>query len=213
MVPFLSTMKVLVLGASGRLGRVLVMRALSAGHTVTAFTRTPAQYLSGDPSVRIYGGSVGQPRAVRAAVRDQDAVIWAVAPAELDGLRLVLREMTSAGTRSVIHVSDAAASSDTRSAGGAAARLLESVTGRSPGRAARDRESVVSDSPLEWTIVRPARLTLGPLTGTYAATVDPEAVRMTSISRADVAAFITTQLADRTFVGQAPHLTSTSGRV
>src|SRR5215469_7739831 len=139
-------MKVLVLGASGRLGRVLLTRTLEADCTVTAFTRNPAPLLAGDPRIRIFGGSVHDARAVDRAMHGQDAVIWAVANRTtvdrspvplLYGTRVVIRAMTHAGTARLIYVSDLGAQE--QEAQGPAG-LFRSVLGSG---ARRDRKSVV----------------------------------------------------------------------
>ena len=210
-MPLLSTMKVLVLGASGRLGRALLSRALAADSTVTAFTRHPAPLLTGDPAIRIFGGSVHDARAVDRAMSGQDAVIWAVANRPtadrsslplLYGTRVVIRAMTWAGTARLLYVSDAASlDHEARGAGG----LLQTVLGHGTRRDARDRETAVRESSLDWTIVRPARLTAGPRTGSYAAVLDAPA-RASQISRNDVAEFLISQLEEPTFIRQALHV-------
>jgi hypothetical protein len=98
-------------------------------------------------------------------------------------------------------VSDALQDQQIQGPGG----FLRSVLGHGARRDARDRETAVRDSPLDWTIVRPTRLTAGPHTGAYAAVLETP-TRASQISRHDAAAFITSQLGERTFVRQAPHL-------
>jgi putative NADH-flavin reductase len=206
-------MKVLVLGASGRLGRVLLARATSANLTVTAFTRHPGPLLTGDPSIRIFGGSVHDIRAVQRAMQKQDAVIWAVAQRDgstlplLHGTRVIIQAMIAMGVRRFIYVSDALLYE--RDESGPATRLLHSLFGHSARREARDREQAVRESALDWTLVRPARLTAGPHVGRSAVVMDVPP-RPSPIARTDVAAFIITQLAERTFVHQAPYLVAVS---
>jgi putative NADH-flavin reductase len=57
-------------------------------------------------------------------------------------------------------------------------------------------ERVVRDSDLDWTLLRAARLTNGPRTGTYRVAYDTKLAGAWSISRADVAHFLLTRLAD-----------------
>ncbi|HAM26149.1 MAG TPA: NAD-dependent epimerase, partial [Microbacteriaceae bacterium] len=38
-------MKIVIFGANGPTGRLVTAQALAAGHSVTAFTRHPAQFL------------------------------------------------------------------------------------------------------------------------------------------------------------------------
>ena len=73
-------MKVLVFGASGATGRLLVDEAVRAGHAVAAFVREPAKLGSHD-AVGVFQGDVADPDAVRWAVAGQDAVLCALGAA------------------------------------------------------------------------------------------------------------------------------------
>jgi putative NADH-flavin reductase len=57
-------------------------------------------------------------------------------------------------------------------------------------------EAAVKASNLDWTIVRPPRLTNGPHTGQYHVAVNKHLTRGWSISRADLADYIVTHLED-----------------
>ena len=70
-------MRILVFGATGPLGRQVVDRALSAGHQVTAFVRTPGR-LGSRPGLHESAGDVLDASAVAAAVPGHDAVISAL---------------------------------------------------------------------------------------------------------------------------------------
>jgi putative NADH-flavin reductase len=61
------------------------------------------------------------------------------------------------------------------------------------------QEQLVRQSNLNWTIVRPARLTNGPRTGNYRMKSSLEFSLQSSISRADVADCILRQFTDRAF--------------
>ena len=67
------------------------------------------------------------------------------------------------------------------------------------------QEKIIQASPLDWVIVRPARLTNGPRTGSYRAgfaTTDDSIQR--KISRADVADFMLAQAAGDSFLRKTP---------
>ncbi|HZO70367.1 MAG TPA: NAD(P)H-binding protein [Kribbellaceae bacterium] len=74
----------------------------------------------------------------------------------------------------------------------------------SPPTMRRKRRS--SGAPgLDWTIVRPPRLTNGPKTGVYQHGETIHATQVVPrISRADVADFVLTQLTDPTYLHRAP---------
>jgi putative NADH-flavin reductase len=57
-------------------------------------------------------------------------------------------------------------------------------------------EAAVKASDLDWTIVRPPRLTNGPHTGQYHMAVNKHLARGWTISRADLADYIVTHLED-----------------
>ena len=59
---------------------------------------------------------------------------------------------------------------------------------RETGKDARAAEDVIQSSDLDWTIVRPPRLTSKPGKGTYRTAVDRNVPRCLTISRADLAA-------------------------
>jgi len=77
------------------------------------------------------------------------------------------------------------------------------------GRAYDDKsvqERLIKDSGLQWTIARPGVLTSGPRTGRYRILTEAKDWRNGVISRADVADFLVRQIADQTYVRQAPVL-------
>ena len=68
-------MNVVVFGATGSTGRLVVEFALSAGHVVTAFVRDPKRMPLTHPHLRIVKGDAMDPTAVASAVQGADAVI------------------------------------------------------------------------------------------------------------------------------------------
>src|SRR5690606_500348 len=75
-------MKVLILGATGGLGRCLVSQALDRGHDITALVRGEASRLGVvHDRLRIVTGDALDPASVGAAVEGQDAVICSLGEA------------------------------------------------------------------------------------------------------------------------------------
>src|SRR5690606_11073726 len=73
--------KLLVFGATGASGKLLLGNALAAGHEVTAFTRIPEK-LSGftDVNLTVVAGKLTDLAAVRRAIVGQEAVISLLGP-------------------------------------------------------------------------------------------------------------------------------------
>lgn len=207
-------MRILVLGASGRTGLQVVDQALGHGHDVTALVRDPGGFTVEHPRLSVVAGDARDAAAVQSAVEGQDAVISALGsrgerPVTVysDGIANAIRAMAARDVRRLVVCS----------AGGAGGRQNElplpvRLFMMSPGMKAiyEDLERMEGDvmlSDLDWTIVRPAGLTDGPLTGRYRAVPGSVVPKGTRISRADVAALMlkcaTTQLYSRMAVAVA----------
>src|ERR1700682_675470 len=71
-------MKIVVLGATGNIGRRIVKEALDRGHAVTGVARNPAK--ASDPRVRMVQGDATDIDSMSGAVRGADAVVNAISP-------------------------------------------------------------------------------------------------------------------------------------
>lgn len=71
-------MKIVVFGSTGRVGHHVVRRAVEAGHTVTAFLRTPSK-LETHEGVTVVEGDAFDRDAVAQAIEGHDAVISCLA--------------------------------------------------------------------------------------------------------------------------------------
>src|ERR1700674_4047776 len=68
-------MNLVVLGATGRTGRLVVEQALAAGHTVTALVRSPEKLTTSNSKLRVVAGQVTDTSAVARALEGADALI------------------------------------------------------------------------------------------------------------------------------------------
>jgi len=92
-------MKVVVFGASGRVGRMFVDAALVRGHAITAFTRNSANIRVKHKNLRISGGNVSDDNAVKEAVKGQDVAVIALGAKDIskphsvcsDGVRRIVQ--------------------------------------------------------------------------------------------------------------------------
>ncbi len=206
-------MKIVVFGATGGTGRLIVEQALALGHAVTAFVRDPARMNVAHPNLRLVQGDILDPAAVIQALQGQDAVLCALGMPLMnkDGLR-------AAGTRNII---DAMQTCDVRrliclssfGVGDSYALLPISYRFLVAPLVLRHvladharQETYIRDSDLDWTIVRPVNLTDGPAAGVYLqGTQRPNRRLKMKVSRADVAAYMLEQL-DGGYLHQTPYL-------
>ncbi|MBI2333369.1 MAG: NAD(P)H-binding protein [Chloroflexi bacterium] len=73
-------MKIVVFGASRGVGLEVVKQALEAGHTVTAFVRSPEKFTIKDANLIVFKGDSMDADAVKKAIAGQEAVISALGP-------------------------------------------------------------------------------------------------------------------------------------
>ena len=204
-------MKVVIFGASGGTGRHLVTAALRQRHEVTAFVRSPADFGMAGANLAVFTGNVTDARAVERAIRGQDAVISVLGnsrpgrpdPAVVQGIRHVLDAMRSHGVRRIVYQSFVGVSESRRHAGPfirlVAARLLRHEIADH-----ETKEALVRASALDWTIVRPPKLTNGRATGQVRSGEHiPARAFFPRLSRADVAAFMLGRLDDPSSFGKA----------
>lgn len=200
-------MKLIIFGASGGTGSELVQQALAMGHGVTAFVRDSGQIKLSHERLNLVQGDVLNSAVVQQAIQNQDAVICSL------GAKATSKDMLRAnGTKNIIdamQVMDVGRLVCLSALGCGESRsllpfhykyLLCPLFLRHVYRDHEAQESYVRDSKLDWTIIRPAALTDGQLTGSYLHGVKPtnESLKM-KISRADVAQFMLRQLKENIF--------------
>jgi len=201
-------MKLLVLGPTGRTGQQVVAQALAAGHEVTAFARRPDKIAVKHDRLRCVAGDVTDDGAILAdAVRGQDAVISALGRGmSLKSDNLIQRSvppilaaMQQHGVRRLIFTS-AIGVGDAIHHVPLVPRLMARFMLKNIYADKAAGESLIRRSGLEWTLVQPAQLTDGPLTGQYRAGERLSMRGVPKISRADVAHFILRELDSPAYV-------------
>jgi uncharacterized protein YbjT (DUF2867 family) len=198
-----------VLGATGRTGRLVVEQALAAGHTVTALIRSPEKLKTTQSNLRVVTGQATEPSAVSSALEGADAVISTLGgkgSVIADSTRAIVIAAGNAGVSRVVVLSTFAAERDRLDAG---TRLL---TGIGMGAMLKDKmagEELLRQSDLDWTIVYASILSDGPAGGSVVV-LPPGAKRRVSerISRADVAAWMVAAAGDGQYKRRSVGITS-----
>jgi putative NADH-flavin reductase len=203
-------MKLTVLGATGGVGRQIVTHALADGHQVTAAVRDPARLDITHAGLTVVRADSLDGSSLTKVVEGADAVLSGMGQAgRTDPLkpastsaRAVVEAMTATGVRRVVVVSAAPLN---RSGAGQPA-LTRRVVMPAMWAALRElytdlelMERILRESGLDWTSVRPPRLTNSPGTGAYRDAVEAGPVG-SAITRADVARAMLDYVTDpRTF--------------
>jgi putative NADH-flavin reductase len=199
-------MNVIVFGAGGKTGSLVVERAIAAGHTVTVFVHSAAET---NPAVRTVQGDAGDPVAVQKAIAGQDAVIDTIGgktpykdtDLESKAARNIVDAMQIEGVRRLIVVSMMGIGDSSEQAPFWYEHLLMPTFLRGSTKDKTAMENTVQASGLEFVIARPPILTEDPATGSVII-VEAES-KGHKITRADLAQFLVDQLTDDQFLGQA----------
>jgi putative NADH-flavin reductase len=210
-----TSMRLFILGATGGTGRVLIDQALERGHHVTAFVRSPQKLGSPREGVTVLQGDPRSVDELRTALPEHDAVLSALGPPGPgattivgDAARSTVTAMQAAGVRRLLVVGVAVLFEHQ----GVLTAILRRTLLRNVAKDSAEMERVVMASGLDWTIVRPPRLTNGPLTRRYGVSDNrmPPGARLT-VSRADVAHFLLEELEHRAHLHRIVGMASVKG--
>jgi uncharacterized protein YbjT (DUF2867 family) len=184
-------MNLVVLGATGRTGRLVVEQALATGHTVTALVRTPEKLTLRDSSLRVLAGKATDAADVARALEGADAVLSTLGGGGsviVDSTRAIVEAAHMTGVRRVVVLSSFFVE---RERLGAVPRFL---TGVAMGAVIKDKsagEQLLRQSDLDWTIIYASVLKDGPASGSVEVLSVGAKRRISDrVSRADVAAWM-----------------------
>lgn len=206
-------MKLLILGAAGRTGTLLVDQALAAGHTVTSFVRT-GDTSTPNPNVKTIVGDARSESDLVQAITGQDAIISTLGSSK-PGDRVIAASTAALisvakdqRVKRVIIMSSFLATQNFKPNPiiKFALKLMSSIVAD-----INSGEQLLAQSDLDFTIVYATRLTNEPLNPHYRIVDAASTVGASdSISRADVAEFLLKQLSDTTYIRKTVLITDKS---
>ncbi|KIF77928.1 hypothetical protein QR77_37090 [Streptomyces sp. 150FB] len=202
-------MRITIFGATGRMGQLLVRQALDAGHVVTAYARTPGKLPLTHANLTIAAGQLDDDQSILEAVRPADAVIEGVG-SESAATRRIIAAMDTAGVKRFVVVSTCSVPDPADRPDLKFKALVQLVRTAAPRAWAEVRSAAeaVRASDLDWTLVRVAKLNDKPATGAIKVGHYGHGVVDLSISRADMAAFLLSQVTDETYLRNAPAISN-----
>ncbi|MCX6266219.1 MAG: SDR family oxidoreductase [Bacteroidetes bacterium] len=204
-------MNIVVFGASGKTGILIVYQALNQGHTVTAFARQPSKVTIQHKNLHTVQGDIGEFDKVRSAIEGQDAVLCALGVDKnkpntvlSEGTRNILKAMQSTGVKRIICMSSAGILGN--DSGFWFGKIFMPLFLRHVFEDKKRQAKIIEESSAEWVIIRPTGLTDAPKTNTYK--INPGIPTSRSIPRADVADFMLKLLTNRNYDRQMPAISS-----
>lgn len=161
-------MKIAVLGATGSTGNMVVQEALRRGYSVVALARTPSSLDISHENLTILKADMNSIETLKKAMIGIDAVISCAGSKSTkppitfysEGMANLIEAMKSTGVKRLIALSSGAVKS---SRDPNYPLFFELVIKRFVLQHVyadmRKMEAIISESDLEWTIIRPSRLT------------------------------------------------------
>jgi len=192
-------MKIVVFGATGGTGRQVVMQALEFGHEVTAIVRNPEAVDIRHEQLEVVRGDVLNLSSFSPWIIGKDAVLSALGvnhrkPTTVysEGTENIVKAMEGAGVRRLIGLSSAGlvVPADTPLLQRLVIRLVIQPMYKYAYEDMARMEAMVRKSGLDWTVIRPPRLTNGSKTGTYRTALNKPLLKAQGISRADLADYM-----------------------
>ena len=186
-------MKLFILGATGGIGQHLLNIALEHGHQVTAYVRSPEKVGSSHEQMKVVQGDLFSAEQMAHSMAGHEAVLSCFGPVTMRSTTLRRefgRTLAAAMRKSGVHRTEVVSAAFLFRDLSLLGKILTATLFRQmvPDMAAMEAE--VCQSDLDWTIVRPPRLTNGPATHSYRIADRNLPKSGAVISRADVAHFM-----------------------
>lgn len=211
-VPATAPDTVAIFGGSGATGKVLISRALRNGLRVRALTRTAGSIDPGLLRLEVLEGSLSSAEDVESTLRGCKAAICVFGPrppyADIfceQATATIVAAMHRLGIARLVCQTGGMIGDYPANRTLPFKYMVDMFTRRSP-ELARDRkgqERAVMLSSLDWTIVKPPRLTDGKAKGRWIVGPDVRLGLLSSIARDDLAGFLVAETLSPQHLGQA----------
>ncbi|WP_036839422.1 NAD(P)-dependent oxidoreductase [Pleomorphomonas oryzae] len=204
--------KILVLGATGGTGRLIVAQAVARGYDVAVLVRS-AEKAKDFKGVTLIVGDARDEAVLRRAVKGRDAVVSALGtPASpfrevmllSTATQTLVKAMQAEGVDRLVAITGLGAGDSVGHGGLLFDKLIFPLLLRKVYADKNRQEAIVRQSGLDWVLVRPAILSDKPGRGTNRALTDLLHFHGGSIARADVARFVLDQVGSDEWLGQSP---------
>jgi putative NADH-flavin reductase len=204
-------MKIVVFGASGKTGSLLLHEALTSGHDVTAYVRRPESVKSDHPNLKVVAGYLNEKDKLKSVISGADACISTLGGASLTkhspeiivGIDNIVSIMEEEKVMRLIYLSSFGAGDSRKFMPQPIRFLIADLMLHVPLADHNTNESRITRSQLLWTIVRPGGLNNGAKTDNLKHGYEMTKIKGSlSISRSNVAAFLLNQVTSKDYVNK-----------
>jgi putative NADH-flavin reductase len=211
-------MKIAILGSTGFVGKVLIYKAVAAGYQVKTLARNPEKLEDIRDKVGIIQGSVFEPSAVEATIEGTEAVLSTIGPPPRNpgnpeqyekAMKNIVTIMNKHGIKRYIHIGGAVHLGGENENWTLNRRLLRfflNLFSKQILIAKQLEWEVLKASDLDWTLVRPPRITKEEASGTLSA--DEKNLKSLIVSVGDLTDFLLNQVISKDWIRKAPLVSS-----
>jgi len=205
-------MKVVIFGANGKTGLLLVEYALSKGYQVVAYIRRTRSLNYSHPNLTKIIGNLDNIQKLQEAITGSDACISALGGKSLtkhsytfiNGIENIITAMEQVGVKRMIYLSSLGVGDSRAYMPWLKRFLIADVILRIPLSDHNTNEKRINNSKLQWTIIRPGGLNDHLISeilnhGTENIKIEGSP----SISRANVAEFMLKQLFEKKYINKS----------
>ena len=207
-------MKICIFGGSGKTGLEIVKQAIERGYSVVASDLSTNSSFPSNSKFTFVSGSVLDHRVAEKTLHGCNAVISELGvgigdknPIVSEGNEVIISSMKKLGIKRFVTQSAFGANESWKPLP-AYLKVAHKVLLNPMSKDKDKMEDIVKNSNLDWTIVRPIRLTNGGAQHTYQFGTDIKFGYNPSVSRADVADFILNELEHNEFIHKAVTITN-----
>jgi putative NADH-flavin reductase len=215
-------MKIAILGSTGFVGKVLIKKAIAAGYQVKTLARNPEKLEEIKNKIEIITGSVFESSSVEAAIEGAEVVLSTIGPPQRNpgdpvqyekSMKNIVSAMDKYGIKRYIHIGGAAhqgGENEVWNFNRKFLRLFLNLFGKQILVAKHLEWEVLKTSDLDWTLVRPPRITNEEASGNILA--NEKRLESLKVSVGDLTDFILEQITSKGWIKKAPLVSSTGSR-
>jgi putative NADH-flavin reductase len=211
-------MKITIFGTTGFVGKVLIKKAIAAGYQIKTLARNPEKLEELKDKIEIIKGSVFESSSVELAIEGAEVVISTIGPPTgkpcdptqyEKTMKDIVSIMDKNGIKRYIHIGGAAHKGGENEAwnfGRKFLRLFLTLFGKQILVAKHLEWNVLKSSDLDWTLIRPPRITNEPALGNIS--IDEKNLKNLKVSVGDLTDFILHQITSKEWIRKAPLISS-----
>ncbi len=215
-------MKLAILGSTGFVGKVLIKKAIAAGYEVKTLARNPGKLEEYKNKIEIITGNVFESLSVETAIEGAEVVLSTIGPPQRNpgdpeqyekAMKNIVSAMNKYGIKRYIHIGGAAhqgGENEVWNFNRKFLRLFLNFVGKQILVAKYLEWEVLKKSDLDWTLVRPPRITKEKASGNISA--DEKRLGSLEISVGDLTDFILEQITSKEWIRKAPLVSSTASK-